>query len=85
MTVVLRTLNENLSEKSDALQPTTEPSSESVSNKVSQGSGTTVPAIGKNSLLNLFVFFVCVHFLLKNKDAERTQETGHGDVSILSD
>ncbi|KAM3611748.1 uncharacterized protein V6R79_023535 [Siganus canaliculatus] len=49
MTVVLRTLSENLSEKSDAvpapaIPPTTDPSSDSVSNKESQGSGTTGPA-----------------------------------------
>ncbi|XP_060894887.1 vacuolar protein sorting-associated protein 13A isoform X2 [Labrus mixtus] len=49
MTVVLRTLSENLSEKSDAvpaLPPvhTTDHSSDSVSNKESQGSGTTGPA-----------------------------------------
>ncbi|XP_051279372.1 vacuolar protein sorting-associated protein 13A isoform X1 [Dicentrarchus labrax] len=49
MTVVLRTLSENLSEKSDAVPPPahlppTEPSSDSVSNKESQGSGTTGPA-----------------------------------------
>ncbi|KAM7416667.1 hypothetical protein PAMA_018632 [Pampus argenteus] len=49
MTVVLRTLNENLSEKSDAVPPsapppTTDPSSDSVFNKESQGSGTTGPA-----------------------------------------
>ncbi|CAJ1068435.1 vacuolar protein sorting-associated protein 13A isoform X2 [Xyrichtys novacula] len=49
MTVVLRTLSENLSEKSDALPaprpaPPTDPSSDSVSNKESQGSGTTGPA-----------------------------------------
>ncbi|XP_045891706.1 vacuolar protein sorting-associated protein 13A isoform X2 [Micropterus dolomieu] len=49
MTVVLRTLGENLSEKSDAVPPpacppTTDPSSDSVSNKESQGSGTTGPA-----------------------------------------
>ncbi|XP_056231457.1 vacuolar protein sorting-associated protein 13A isoform X2 [Seriola aureovittata] len=48
MIVVLRTLSENLSEKSDAVPPpaslpTTEPSSDSVSNKESQGSGTTGP------------------------------------------
>lgn len=49
MIVVLRTLSENLSEKSDAdpppaRPPTTDPSSDSVSNKESQGSGTTGPA-----------------------------------------
>ncbi|XP_042276726.1 vacuolar protein sorting-associated protein 13A isoform X1 [Thunnus maccoyii] len=49
MTVVLRTLSENLSEKSDAVPPpappsTTDPSSDCVSNKESQGSGTTGPA-----------------------------------------
>ncbi|XP_074493929.1 intermembrane lipid transfer protein VPS13A isoform X2 [Sebastes fasciatus] len=49
MTVVLRTLSENLSEKSDAVPPpaplpTTDRSSDSVSNKESQGSGTTGPA-----------------------------------------
>ncbi|XP_071339167.1 intermembrane lipid transfer protein VPS13A isoform X1 [Trachinotus anak] len=49
MIVVLRTLSENLSEKSDAVPPpaplpTTDPSSDSVSNKESQGSGTTGPA-----------------------------------------
>ncbi|KAM7018715.1 intermembrane lipid transfer protein VPS13A isoform 2-T2 [Tautogolabrus adspersus] len=49
MTVVLRTLSENLSEKSDAVPalppvPTTDHSSDSVSNKESQGSGTTGPA-----------------------------------------
>ncbi|KAM6944423.1 intermembrane lipid transfer protein VPS13A isoform 1-T1 [Lycodopsis pacificus] len=49
MTVVLRTLSENLSESSDALPPpapppTTDRSSDSVSNKESQGSGTTGPA-----------------------------------------
>ncbi|XP_074527415.1 intermembrane lipid transfer protein VPS13A isoform X2 [Halichoeres trimaculatus] len=49
MTVVLRTLSENLSEKSDALPapptvPSTDHSSDSVSNKESQGSGTTGPA-----------------------------------------
>ncbi|KAG7223425.1 hypothetical protein INR49_015528, partial [Caranx melampygus] len=48
MIVVLRTLSENLSEKSDAVPPpatlpTTDPSSDSVSNKESQGSGTTGP------------------------------------------
>ncbi|XP_062237859.1 vacuolar protein sorting-associated protein 13A isoform X1 [Platichthys flesus] len=46
MTVVLRTLSENLSEKSDAVPPsisppTTDPSSDSTSNKESQCSGTT--------------------------------------------
>ncbi|KAF1389209.1 hypothetical protein PFLUV_G00071060 [Perca fluviatilis] len=49
MTVVLRTLSENLSEKSDAVPPpaspiTTNNYSDSVSNKESQGSGTTGPA-----------------------------------------
>nr|XP_019956405.1 PREDICTED: vacuolar protein sorting-associated protein 13A [Paralichthys olivaceus] len=49
MTVVLRTLSENLSEKSDAVPPptsppTADPSSDSISNKESQGSGTTGPA-----------------------------------------
>lgn len=49
MTVVLRTLSENLSEKSDAVPPPAPPpiadhSSDSVSNKESQGSGTTGPA-----------------------------------------
>ncbi|XP_034396532.1 vacuolar protein sorting-associated protein 13A isoform X2 [Cyclopterus lumpus] len=49
MTVVLRTLSENLSESSDALPPAAPPpstdrSSDSVSNKESQGSGTTGPA-----------------------------------------
>ncbi|XP_028269802.1 intermembrane lipid transfer protein VPS13A isoform X2 [Parambassis ranga] len=49
MIVVLRTLSENLSEKSDAVQPpatlpSTDHSSDSVSNKESQGSGTTGPA-----------------------------------------
>ncbi|AWP07199.1 putative vacuolar protein sorting-associated protein 13A [Scophthalmus maximus] len=48
MIVVLRTLSENLSEKSDAVQPPTSPpttdhSSDSVSNKGSQSSGTTGP------------------------------------------
>ncbi|XP_063754200.1 vacuolar protein sorting-associated protein 13A isoform X1 [Eleginops maclovinus] len=49
MTVVLRTLSENLSEKSDAvpppaLPPTPDQSSDTVSNKESMGSGTTGPA-----------------------------------------
>ncbi|XP_070690657.1 intermembrane lipid transfer protein VPS13A [Pempheris klunzingeri] len=49
MTVVLRTLSENLSEKSDAVPPparppTTEPTSDTESNKESQGSGTSGPA-----------------------------------------
>ncbi|XP_026177375.1 intermembrane lipid transfer protein VPS13A isoform X2 [Mastacembelus armatus] len=49
MTVVLRTLSENLSEKSDTAplpvtSSTTEPSSDSASIKESQGSGTTGPA-----------------------------------------
>ncbi|XP_031164578.1 vacuolar protein sorting-associated protein 13A isoform X5 [Sander lucioperca] len=49
MTVVLRTLSENLSEKSDAVPPpaspiTTNQFSDSVSNKESQSSGTTGPA-----------------------------------------
>ncbi|XP_078106953.1 intermembrane lipid transfer protein VPS13A isoform X2 [Sander vitreus] len=49
MTVVLRTLSENLSEKSDAVPPpaspiTTNHFSDSVSNKESQSSGTTGPA-----------------------------------------
>ncbi|KAF7652944.1 hypothetical protein LDENG_00089730 [Lucifuga dentata] len=50
MTVVLKTLNENLSEMSDAvppppaLPPTTDLTSDSVSTKESQGSGTTGPA-----------------------------------------
>ncbi|XP_008285200.1 intermembrane lipid transfer protein VPS13A isoform X2 [Stegastes partitus] len=49
MIVVLRTLSENLSEKSDAVSPpaalpTTDHSSDSVSNKESQGSGTNGPA-----------------------------------------
>ncbi|XP_034728114.1 vacuolar protein sorting-associated protein 13A isoform X2 [Etheostoma cragini] len=49
MTVVLRTLSENLSEKSDAVPPpaspiTTNNFSDSVSNKGSQSSGTTGPA-----------------------------------------
>lgn len=49
MTVVLRTLSENLSERSDSVPlppppPTTDHSSDSVSNKESQGSGTTGPA-----------------------------------------
>lgn len=53
MIVVLRTLSENLSEKSDAVQPpatlpTTDHSSDSVSNKESQGSGTTGPASSKD-------------------------------------
>nr|XP_020458048.1 vacuolar protein sorting-associated protein 13A isoform X1 [Monopterus albus] len=48
MTVVLRTLSENLSEKADAAPlpkplPTIDSSSDSVSNKESQGSGTTGP------------------------------------------
>nr|XP_012773474.2 vacuolar protein sorting-associated protein 13A isoform X2 [Maylandia zebra] len=48
MIIVLRTLNENLSEKSDAgpppaALPATDPSSDSVSNKDSQESGTTGP------------------------------------------
>lgn len=58
MTVVLRTLSENLSEKSDAVPPpppapTTDPSSDSVSTKESQGSGTTGPASSK--LTELFI------------------------------
>lgn len=64
MTVVLRTLSENLSEKSDAVPPparlpTTDPSSDSVSNKESQGSGTTGPASSKE-LWFLLVVFWCV-------------------------
>ncbi|XP_029366133.1 intermembrane lipid transfer protein VPS13A isoform X2 [Echeneis naucrates] len=48
MIVVLRTLSENLTEKSDAVPPPaslpiTDQSSDSVSNKESQGSGTTGP------------------------------------------
>ena len=54
MTVVLRTLSENLSEKSDVVPlpappPTTDPSSDCVSNKESQGSGTTGPASSKEA------------------------------------
>lgn len=49
MIVVLRTLSENLSEKSEAVPlpappSTTDPSFDSGSNKGSQGSGTTGPA-----------------------------------------
>uniref|UniRef100_A0A8C4GTJ0 Vacuolar protein sorting 13 homolog A n=1 Tax=Dicentrarchus labrax TaxID=13489 RepID=A0A8C4GTJ0_DICLA len=59
MTVVLRTLSENLSEKSDAVPPPahlppTEPSSDSVSNKESQGNTVVTSAVvetHKNSKL----------------------------------
>lgn len=64
MTVVLSTLSENLSEKSDAVQPParppiSDPTSETVSNKESQGSGTTGPASSKELWLCLFVY-MCV-------------------------
>uniref|UniRef100_A0A3B4VK63 Vacuolar protein sorting 13 homolog A n=1 Tax=Seriola dumerili TaxID=41447 RepID=A0A3B4VK63_SERDU len=59
MIVVLRTLSENLSERSDAVPPpaslpTTEPSSDSVSNKESQGNTVVIAAVvetQKNSKL----------------------------------
>ncbi|XP_029017431.1 vacuolar protein sorting-associated protein 13A isoform X2 [Betta splendens] len=56
MIVVLRTLSENLSEKSDALQPSgpppiTDPSSDSGSNKGSQGSGITGPPSGNTVVI----------------------------------
>lgn len=52
MIVVLRTLSENFSEKSDAVPPPARPpaidhSSDCVSNKESQGSGTTGPPSSK--------------------------------------
>ncbi|XP_015249617.1 PREDICTED: vacuolar protein sorting-associated protein 13A isoform X2 [Cyprinodon variegatus] len=56
MIIVLRTLNENLSEKSEtaqppALLPATDRSSDSVSNKGSQGSGTVEPANTGNTVV----------------------------------
>lgn len=65
MTVVLRTLSENLSEKSDAvprpaLPSTTAASSDSVSNKDSQGSA------GPASSKNLFVL-VCMRIFFTHK------------------
>lgn len=64
MTVVLRTLSENLSEKLDAVPPpalpsTTAASSDSVSNKDSQGSAG--PGSSKN-LLVLVVFMLFFFF-----------------------
>lgn len=61
MIIVLRTLNENLSEKSDAgpppaALPATDPSSDSVSNKDSQESGTTGPPSSKLLLLYMVMF-----------------------------
>ena len=61
MTVVLRTLSENLSEKSDAVPPpappsTTAASSDSLSNRDSQGSAG--PASNNNLLV-----LVCMHIL----------------------
>lgn len=47
MTVVLRTLNENLSETSDAVSPPTSgDKSDTMSNKDSQNAGGTVPCNG---------------------------------------
>uniref|UniRef100_A0A671VK31 Vacuolar protein sorting 13 homolog A n=1 Tax=Sparus aurata TaxID=8175 RepID=A0A671VK31_SPAAU len=72
MIVVLRTLSENLSEKSDAdpppaRPPTTDPSSDSVSNKESQGSGTTGPASSKGLWLCLFAL-LCVVLNIRKLD-----------------
>lgn len=66
MTVVLRILSENLSEKSDAVTPPALPSittvsSDSVSNKDSQGSAG--PASGKN----LLALVVCMHISFLTK------------------
>lgn len=71
MTVVLRTLSENLSEKSDAvpppaLPPTTDPSSDSVS-KESQGSGTTGPTSSTH---------LCSYLLVSNKRQVDKNRTG---------
>ena len=73
MIVVLRTLSENLSEKSDAdpppaRPPTTDPSSDSVSNKESQGSGTTGPASSKGLWLCLFALLhVVLNIRIRHK------------------
>ncbi|XP_035999665.1 vacuolar protein sorting-associated protein 13A isoform X1 [Fundulus heteroclitus] len=70
MIVVLRTLGENLSEKSEAVQPaavlpTADPSSDSVSNKESQGSGTTGPASTGNTVVIAAVVETQKHSKLK--------------------
>ncbi|KAM4746510.1 intermembrane lipid transfer protein VPS13A isoform 2-T2 [Anableps anableps] len=70
MIVVLRTLSENLSEKSDAVQPpavlaTADRSSDSVSNKESQGSGTTGPASSGNTVVIAAVVETQKHSKLK--------------------
>ncbi|XP_023200047.1 vacuolar protein sorting-associated protein 13A isoform X2 [Xiphophorus maculatus] len=70
MIVVLRTLSENLSEKSEAVQPpavlpTTDHSSDSVSNKESQGSGTTGPTSSGNTVVIAAVVETQKHSKLK--------------------
>lgn len=77
MIIVLRTLNENLSEKSEtaqppALLPATDRSSDSVSNKGSQGSGTVEPANSKLSwqsviyqqLAKILAYFIDLHSIV---------------------
>ncbi|KAM3868440.1 intermembrane lipid transfer protein VPS13A [Diretmus argenteus] len=71
MTVVLRTLTENLSETSDAVPlpapaPTPDPSSDSTSNKESQGSGTTGPT-SSNTVVIAAVVETQKSSKLKNK------------------
>lgn len=73
MTVVLRTLSENLSEKSDTVPPpalpsTTAASSDSVSNKDSQGS--TGPASSKYMLL----FVVCMQIFFWRKSNDQIEQ-----------
>ncbi|XP_068165987.1 intermembrane lipid transfer protein VPS13A [Antennarius striatus] len=68
MTVVLRTLNENLSEKSEAVPsppPPTTDVSDSISNKESQGSGTTGPA-SSNTVVTAAVVETQINGNLKN-------------------
>uniref|UniRef100_A0A096M2S5 Vacuolar protein sorting 13 homolog A n=1 Tax=Poecilia formosa TaxID=48698 RepID=A0A096M2S5_POEFO len=70
MIVVLRTLSENLSEKSEAVQPpavlpTPDHSSDSVSNKESQGSGTTGPTSSGNTVVIAAVVETQKHSKLK--------------------
>ncbi|MEQ2310370.1 hypothetical protein AMECASPLE_008153, partial [Ameca splendens] len=70
MIVVFRALSENLSEKSDAVQPpavlpTADHSSDSVSNRESQGSGTTGPASTGNTVVIAAVVETQKHTKLK--------------------
>lgn len=70
MIVVLRTLSENLSEKSDVVQPpaalpSTDHSSDSVSNRESQGSGTTGLANTGNTVVIAAVVETQKHCKLK--------------------